>query len=113
MIDLVFSNINNISVSSVMYPLLPLDHMYHPAFSIKMSVSLFLHLSYKEQIYDFMHCNYYNIRSYIASVDWIGMLNNLNIKYTFHIFYENIFRIIDTSCSKKYLYTLKYGYVKF
>uniref|UniRef100_A0A2S2PY62 Uncharacterized protein n=1 Tax=Sipha flava TaxID=143950 RepID=A0A2S2PY62_9HEMI len=36
------------------------------------------------------------------------VLSNLQINDAVHIFYENIFRIIDFSCPKKYLYTPKY-----
>lgn len=68
MLDLFFSNINNVSVSSVTYPLVPLDYMYHPALLIKISVLLTQPLYYNERIYGFMHCNYYNIRSLIASI---------------------------------------------
>jgi len=69
MLDLVFSNINNVSVSSVINPIVPLDRMYHPALLIKTAVSLSQPLSYKEQIYDFVHCDYNIIRSRIASID--------------------------------------------
>lgn len=108
MLDLVFSNINNVSVSSVVYPLVPLDRMYHPALLTKISVLLSKPLNYKEQIYDFTHCDYFFIRSHIVSIDWNAIFKNLNINDAVSVFYENIFRIIDLSCTKKYLYTPKY-----
>lgn len=40
MLDLVFSNINNGSVSSVIYPLVPLDRMFHLEFLTKISIIL-------------------------------------------------------------------------
>lgn len=38
LLDLVFSNANNINVSSVICPLVPLDTMYRPALLIQSSV---------------------------------------------------------------------------
>lgn len=59
-------------------------------------------------MYDLMHCKYYNIRSHVVSINWNGIFNKLNINDAVHNFYENIFRIIDSLCPKKYLCITKY-----
>lgn len=74
---------------------------------IKLSVLVIKCLDYKEQIYDFLTCDYFKIISSIASVDWNGLLECLNINEAVDIFYTIIFEIIDLHCSKKYLCTPK------
>lgn len=82
--------------------------MYHPALLIKLSVLFIEFLDYKEKIYDFINCNYNNIKSDIALLDWNGMLGCSNVNSAVDVFYENIFKIIDLRCPIKYLYTPKY-----
>lgn len=79
LLDLVFSNVYNIIVSSALNSLVPLDFNYHPALDISLPVVSIEYLDYKEQIYDFRHCNYNYVRSLIATVDWNGIFNNLCI----------------------------------
>lgn len=69
-----------------MYPIASLDRMYHPESSIK-AYALLLELlnSYKEYIYDLINCNYYNIKINIASINWIGVFNSLNINKAVNI----------------------------
>lgn len=109
LLDLVFSNADNVNVSSVIYPLIPLDQMYHPALLIKLSVMFIESLDYKEKIYDFINCDYYNIISDIASLDWNGILDCSDVNVAVEIFYKNILKIINLRCPIKYLYLPKYS----
>lgn len=95
-LNLVFSNVKNVNVSQVTCPLVPLDRMYYPVLSIKISsVSVLVYLDYKDQIYNFKSRDYNTIRSSIELIDWNGLLKNLNTNEAAYIFYENIFKIID------------------
>lgn len=58
---------------------MPLSRIYHPVRLIELSIIFLELLDYKVQIYDFKNCDYFKIRSGIASVDWNGLLKYLNI----------------------------------
>lgn len=82
--------------------------MYHSVLLIKLPDLVFTFLEYKEQIYDFINCDYYRIRSSIASIDWNVLLKCLNFNDAVNVFYENIFKTIDLKCPKINLCTQKY-----
>jgi len=50
LLDLVFSNVNNVNESSAIYSLEPLDFNYHPALDISLPVVSIECIDYKEQI---------------------------------------------------------------
>lgn len=100
LLDLVFSNVSNVIVSSAANSLVPLDYKYYPALDISLLVLSVNYLEYKEYIYDFYHCDYNCIISLIASVDWNGTFNDLCINNTVDIFYSLLHDIINTKCSK-------------
>jgi hypothetical protein len=108
LLDLVFSNVHNINVSSTIYSLVPLDYNYHPALNISLPVESVEYIDYKEQIYDFRHCDYNYIRTLIATVDWNSTFNNLCINNAVDIFYSNIYKIIDSTCPKIYKFSSNY-----
>jgi len=49
-----------------------------------------------------------SIRYNLASLDWNGIFNDLDINDTVNIFYENVFKIINTYCSIKTVYLPKH-----
>ncbi|KAF0713286.1 putative RNA-directed DNA polymerase, partial [Aphis craccivora] len=137
----------DINVINENHTLLPLDSMYHPALSLELPVLSFKQLEYNEQMYDFVNCDYNNIRSNLASLDWNGIFNGLDINDTLeyneqmydfvncdynsirsnlasldwngifngldindtvNIFYENVFKIINTYCPVKTVYLPKH-----
>lgn len=59
-------------------------------------------------MYDFVKCDYNSIRSNLASLDWNGIFNGLNINDTVNIFYENVFKIINAYCPVKTVYLSKH-----
>lgn len=79
LLDLVLSNVFNINVGNENSTLLPLDSMYHPALTIELPILSFKYLDYNEQMYDFINCDYYCIRSNLALLDWNGIFNGLDI----------------------------------
>jgi hypothetical protein len=88
--------------------LLPLDSMYHRALTIELPISSLKYLNYNEQIYDFVNCDYNCVRSNLASLDWNGIFNGLDINNAVNVFYEIVFKIINTYCPVKTLYFSKY-----
>lgn len=108
LLDLVFSNIFNVNIISEINSLIPLDYMYHPALKITLPVMSEHYLPYNEVVYDFLNCDYNDIRSSLASIDWNGALKNLNINKAVDIFYEILFDIINSFCHKTCLHTPKH-----
>jgi len=108
LLDLIFSNVFDINVINDNHTLLPLDSMYHPALSVELPILPFKYLEYNEQMYDFVNCDYNSIRSNLASLDWNGIFNGLDINDTVNIFYENIFKIINAYCPIKTVYLTKH-----
>lgn len=108
LLDLVFCNVFDINVTNEIHTLLPLDSMYHPALSVELPILPFKYLEYNEQLYDFVNCDYNSIRSNLASLDWNGIFNGLDINDTVNIFYENVFKIINAYCPIKTVYLSKH-----
>lgn len=100
LLDLVFSNVHNITVLSATNSLVSLDYNNHPAWDISFPVVSIEYLDNKKQIYHFRHCDYNGIGSLIAAEDWNGIFNNLCITKGVDIFYSNIYKIIDSTCPR-------------
>lgn len=88
-----------------MYPLLPLDYMYHPVHNIKIPILSIDVLQNNDQVYALY--NYGNIRSYIASISWDYIFKNVYIYQAVDIFNDNVYNIINLFSPKKCLYILK------
>lgn len=91
-----------------MYTLVPLNYTYHPTLLINLSVIFIELLDYKEKMYDFINCDYSNIISDIASLDWNGILNCSNVNVAVNNFFGSNFKIIGLRCLTKYMYTSKF-----
>ncbi|KAF0694325.1 Reverse transcriptase domain-containing protein, partial [Aphis craccivora] len=95
LLDLIFSNVFDINVINENHTLLPLDSMYHPALSLELPVLSFKYLEYNEQMYDFVNCDYNSIRSNLASLNWNGIFNGLDINDTHpHWFSSSLKKLI-------------------
>lgn len=109
LLDLVFSNIVNVNVSSEASPLVPLDYKFHPALKITLPLSSTKeNLYYNEIVHDFISCDYNAIRSCMASTDWSCTFKDLHINEALDIFYSKLHDIIDIHCQKKRMFSSKY-----
>jgi hypothetical protein len=86
--------------------------LYHPALLIKFKINFNIKpLDFNETIYDYLNCDYNIIRSSLASTNWDRVFHNLQINDVVHVFYDIIFEIIDTQCTKKTFFnkSIQYG----
>lgn len=64
-------------------------------------------MHFNETRYDYLNCDYNIIRSFLASTNWDRVFHNLQINDAVHVFYDIIFEIIDTHCTKKTFFNNK------
>ncbi|KAL4083887.1 hypothetical protein QTP88_029203 [Uroleucon formosanum] len=106
LLDLVFSNIVNVNVTSETSPRVPLDYKYHPALKITLPLSSTKNnLCYNVIVHDFINCDYNVIRSCMASTDWSCTFKGLHINEALDVFYS---KLHDINCQKKRMFSSKY-----
>jgi len=67
-----------------------------------------MYLDYNKTNYDFINCDYNKIRFNLAMLDWNGIFYGLDINSAVNVFYDNVFKIINTNCPFKTLYLSKH-----
>ena len=92
-LDLVFSNLLDISVSCASDVIFQ-NTMHHSAIFFELSLSC-QKTQYEEFFYDFKNANYLAINDYLAGIEWTVLFANKNINEICLIFYEILFYIID------------------
>lgn len=105
MLDLVFSNISNVSVTKENMQLFKID-VYHPAFSItNYHTSSNIKINHKNNItpaYNFHKADFYSISLALDLVHWDSLMKIVNIDIAVINFYEIFFSIIDKFVPKYY-----------
>lgn len=93
-LDLVFSDLNNLVVNKAVNPLVPCDN-YHPALLITIPMFIYEPIDYNLCKYNFLKCNYADITFSLASIDWYNQFKGLGINEAVDVFYSIIYDIID------------------
>jgi Reverse transcriptase (RNA-dependent DNA polymerase) len=93
-LDLVFSDFNNISVNNSVNPLVPCDN-YHPGLLVSIPIIVNKPIDYSLCVYNFHTCNYVDIATTLAAINWCSLFKNLNLNDAVNMFYCIIYEIID------------------
>lgn len=103
LLDLVFSNIKNTFVSSVINDYLVSVDNYHPPLkvSFELNKNNIIHDTLTNSQYDFRKGNYPAINHTLNSIDWHLLYNYNKIETACNTLYEIIFDVIDKFVPKK------------
>jgi hypothetical protein len=77
-LNLVLSNIDNITVSKFTTPLVPCD-VHHPSLLIIIPLNTYKPIDYNLFTYNFYSCNYSDIIKCSCSINWVEIFSNLNV----------------------------------
>jgi len=94
LLDLVVSDLNNLSVNKSVNPLIPCD-IYHPGLLISVPIVISESIEYNLCMYNFFNCNYADITFRLASIDWNKLFKDLSINEAVDLFYSIIYDVID------------------
>ena len=99
-LDLVFSNID-LKIQESLDPLVKID-VKHPPLSINCDIEIKETLKIKEKIYNYKKANYNNRILEMNKINWNLILNNNNnnVDTSVEIFYNEIFKLINTYVPK-------------
>lgn len=91
-LDLVFTNITSVSISPSSDLLMP-NSMHHIAYCVSFCVCNYKmdHINYTEFYYDFGNANYVALNDYLASVNWLELLKNLDMENATRSFYDALY----------------------
>jgi len=64
--------------------------VFHLALTLELPTLSFKYLEYNEQMYEIKNCDYNSFILNLASLDWNGIFNNLDINNVVNKFDENI-----------------------
>jgi hypothetical protein len=94
LLDLVHSNLKNLSVNKSVNPLIPCD-IYHLGLLISVPIVISESIEYNLCMYNFFSCNYADITFSSASIDWNKLFKDLSINEAVDLFYSIIYDFID------------------
>jgi len=106
-LDLVLSNMTNISVTQCTYPFGPCD-VYHPSLFIVIPFNYYNPIEYNLCIYDFYSCYYSDITKCLGSINWLILFENLDVNRVTNLLYSILYEIIDLFVLKKIKSQRKY-----
>ncbi|KAL4082753.1 hypothetical protein QTP88_029626 [Uroleucon formosanum] len=88
LLDLVFSNVDSLSVTESLDSLVPPDP-YHPPLSINFYNNIHVPgLNSTHSFFDFDNADYINIHNFISNFDWPSTLSALSVDSAFNTFYD-------------------------
>ncbi|KAL4154293.1 hypothetical protein QTP88_002115 [Uroleucon formosanum] len=88
LLDLVFSNVDSLSVTESLDSLVPPDP-YHPPLSINFYNNIHVPgLNSTHFFFDFDNADYINIHNFISNFDWPSTLSALSVDSAFNTFYD-------------------------
>lgn len=90
-LDLVFSNLRDVSVHLVSEPICTCDH-YHPAITISlpMSTGPLFFSSPSEWRFNFKRANYEEINNYLGNIMWDDELSHLDVNSAIDFLYSHL-----------------------
>ena len=108
-LDLVLSNIDNVSVIEADESILPLDKQYHPALDITVSIPSSSILHEQQSFYkNFKSCDYDNVNILLTKINWDELFLGLNLTESIDKFYFTLNNIIDQHVPIAYTKTTKF-----
>lgn len=88
LLDLVFSNVDSLSVTESLDSLVPPD-LYHPPLSINFYNNILVPgLNRSHTFFDFDNADYINIYNFISNFDWPSTLSTLSLDSAFNTLYD-------------------------